>query len=198
MSVARVLKVEPGNVPGEVPYLFADPTRIELWKQQLGGDGLKIGIAWRSGMSPRRVANIRSFPLSAMAPLAAIEGSRLISLQLSPGTEEIATVDFGNRIEQLGENFDHGEGIFLDTAAVMSHLDVIVSCDTSIAHLAGALARPVFIALPRFSEWRWLRERDDTPWYPTARLFRHSSSGDWLDVMTRIADAVRAMARPYS
>jgi ADP-heptose:LPS heptosyltransferase len=141
---------------------------------------------------------MRSFPLSTLAPLAAIEGSRLISLQLGPGTEEIATVDFADRIEQFGEDFDGGEGMLLDTAAVMSHLNVVVSCDTSIAHLAGALARPVFIALPHFSEWRWLRERDDTPWYPTARLFRHSSSGDWLDVMTRIADAVRAMARPHS
>jgi tetratricopeptide (TPR) repeat protein len=198
MSVARVMKIEPGNVPAEVPYLFADRTRVELWKRRLGGDGLKIGIAWRGGISPRRMGNMRSFPLSTLAPLAAIEGSRLISLQLGPGTEEIATVDFADRIEQFGEDFDGGEGLLLDTAAVMSHLDVVVSCDTSIAHLAGALARPVFIALPHFSEWRWLRERDDTPWYPTARLFRQSSSGDWLDVMNRIADAVRAMARPHS
>jgi hypothetical protein len=129
-------------------------------------------------------------PLSAFAPLAEIPGVRLISLQKGQPLEQIARVPFGAKIERPGDGFDAGADAFLDTAALMMSLDLIVTCDTSIAHLAGALGRPVLVALPAVADWRWMRERDDTPWYPTMRLFRQDKPGDWAGVIARIAAAV--------
>jgi hypothetical protein len=128
--------------------------------------------------------------LAVLAPLAQIAGVRLISLQKGLGEEQIATVDFRDRIETLGENFDEDGGAFADTAAAMMSLDLVVCPNTSIAHLAGALGREVFLALPRAGDWRWLLGRDDSPWYPTLRLFRQTTSGDWSDVIARMAQAV--------
>src|SRR6266480_5009430 len=108
------------------------------------------------------------------------------------GVEEIETVGFGERIETLGDDFDAGGGAFLDSAAAMMNLDLIVTPDNAIAHLAGALGRPTFVALMHVPEWRWLLDRDDSPWYPATRLFRQSSASDWAGVFARIADAVRA------
>jgi ADP-heptose:LPS heptosyltransferase len=100
-------------------------------------------------------------------------------------------VPFADRIETLGADFDADEsGAFLDAAAVMMNLDLVVTCDTSIAHLAGALARPVFVALPQAPDWRFLTGRDDSPWYPTMRLFRQTKQSHWDDVIARIADAI--------
>jgi tetratricopeptide (TPR) repeat protein len=189
MSAPRILGITPDNVPSAVPYLAAQPDRAIAWQQRLSGPGFKIGIAWRIGTSRQRAGNARSIPLGAFASLAAIDGVRLISIQVDASQDEIEALPFGKRIETFGKDFDHA-GAFLDTAAVMMNLDLIVSCDTSVAHLAGALARPLFLALPRACDWRWLLDRDDTPWYPTARLFRQSTSDEWRDVFERIAAAV--------
>ena len=122
--------------------------------------------------------------------LAAIPGVRLISLQKGAGVEDIPAAGF--RVETLGDSFDEGGGAFLDSAAVMMNLDLVVTPCNVIAHLAGALGRPTFVALMHVPEWRWLLERDDSPWYPATRLFRQSSAGDWPGVFARIADAVGA------
>jgi ADP-heptose:LPS heptosyltransferase len=103
-------------------------------------------------------------------------------------------VPFGDRIETLGSDFDSGAA-FVDTAAVMMHLDLIVSSDTSVPHLAGALGRPVLVALARVPDWRWLLDREDSPWYQTMRLFRQAETGNWHDVFRRIAAAVRDIAK---
>jgi tetratricopeptide (TPR) repeat protein len=191
MSLPHVLGTTPETVPNHVPFLAADPERIARWREQLGASGLKIGITWQ-GSTEFRFDRSRSIPLAALAPLAAIEGVRLISLQKGFGEEQIATVDFRDRIETLGEHFDEDGGAFADTAAALMSLDLVVCPNTSVAHLAGALGRDVFLALPRAGDWRWLLGRDDTPWYPTLRLFRQVASGEWSDVVTRMADAVRA------
>ena len=116
---------------------------------------------------------------------------------MGPPLEQIARVPFGGKIERPGDGFDAGADAFLDTAALMMSLDLIVTCDTSIAHLAGALGRPVLVALPAVADWRWLQRRDDTPWYPTMRLFRQekAQAADWSGVFARIAAAAGEMAK---
>jgi hypothetical protein len=120
-----------------------------------------------------------------------VPGVRLISLQKYHGLEQIDRLLSEVPIETLGSDFDEWPHLFLDAAAAMASLDVIVTSDTAIAHLAGALARPVFIALKRVPDWRWLMEGTASPWYPTARLFRQAKAGQWRPVFEEIAQALR-------
>jgi tetratricopeptide (TPR) repeat protein len=177
------------SVPANVPYLAAEPERAEKWAARIGGEGFKIGIVWQGNPNPE-ADMARSAPLAAFAPLAAIAGVRLISLQVGYGVEQIAELPAGMRVETLGDDFDAGPDAFVDTAAAMAALDLVVTCDTSVAHLAGALARPTWVALKQGAEWRWLRDRDDSPWYPTLRLFRQVRRGDWSDVFAAMAVAL--------
>jgi tetratricopeptide (TPR) repeat protein len=195
VSIAGALGVTPENTPADVPYIEPDAARLAAWGARLG-PGLKVGISWQG--SPGYVHDKgRSIPLAAFASLAAIPGVRLISLQKRPGVEQIDAVPFGAQIEQVLDVADTGDGAFLDTAALTASLDLIVSSDSMNAHLAGALGRPAFIALRRVPDWRWLTDREDCPWYPTARLFRQTSEGDWAGVFARIAEAVaQAAQRP--
>ena len=119
---------------------------------------------------------------------------QLISLQKGPAAAQMTEVPFSDRIMTLNADPDADADFFLDTAAVMMSLELVVTCDTSVAHLAGALARPVFTALPVIADWRWLVGRDDTPWYPTMRLFRQDAGRQWQPVIAAIVEAVRAMA----
>ncbi len=114
---------------------------------------------------------------------------QLISLQKGAGSEQIGQVDFP--VLDFGDRLDEAAGPFMDTAAIIANLDLVVSVDTSITHLAGALGAPVFVALHFSSEWRWLCDRDDSPWYPNVRLFRQKSFGQWPDVFQRIAEAIQ-------
>jgi tetratricopeptide (TPR) repeat protein len=171
-------------------YLTADAARVARWKKAIGDKGFKIGIAWQGKTGGNNDAE-RSFPLKALAPLAKIPGVRLISLQKGEG--EAALADLA-QVESLGADFDAGGDAFLDTAAAMQSLDLVITCDTSIAHLAGALARPCWVALKRVPEWRWQLERDDTPWYPATRLFRQPARGDWDSVFAGMAAALRDRA----
>jgi tetratricopeptide (TPR) repeat protein len=195
MSAPGALGVRPDDIPGSVPYLKAEPTRAETWRAWLGAEGFRIGINWGIGTVPAWFSRQRDVPLAAFAPLAEISGARLISLQMGGPLSQIGRVRFAAKIEQPGDGFHADLGAFLDTAALMMSLDLVVTCDTSIAHLAGALGRPVFVALPAVPDWRWLRGRDDTPWYPTMRLFRQETPGDWGSVFARIAAAAAELAK---
>jgi ADP-heptose:LPS heptosyltransferase len=132
---------------------------------------------------------MRSIPLTAFEPLAQVPGVRLISLQRGHGTEQVAPLKERIPLHECGPDLD-ADGAFLDTAAIMMSLDLIISSDTAIPHLAGALGRPVWLALAFSPEWRWLRDRDDSPWYPTARLFRQSQPGHWAEMFEAMAVAL--------
>lgn len=179
-----------GQAIPSAPYLRAEPDRVELWRKRIGDEGLRIGIAWQGFSYTGRQA-LRSFQLDQARALAEVKGVRLISLQVGKGSEQLDTLPPGMVVETLGADFDIGDDGFIDAAAVMECCDLIVTCDTSLAHLAGALGRPVWIALNESPEWRWQRHRDDTPWYGTARLFRQQTRGDWDGVFRRMADALR-------
>ena len=189
MSVPGILGTAPETVPRNGPFLTAEPDRVAAWRERLSTHGFKIGIAWQNA-GASHLDKLRSIPLREFAALGAIPGVRLISLQKGAGVEDIPAAAF--QMETLGDSFDEGGGAFLDSAAVMMNLDLVVTPCNAIAHLAGALGRPTFVALMHVPEWRWLLDRDDSPWYPATRLFRQSSAGDWPGVFARIVDAVGA------
>jgi tetratricopeptide (TPR) repeat protein len=189
-SLPRAFKTRVDTVPAPVPYLAADPALAEKWGERLKGDGFKIGIAWQGNPDPK-IDIARAAPLESFAALTAVLEVRLISLQKGFGAEQIASS--GLRVETLGDDFDAGPSAFLDTAAVMANLDLVVSVDTSIAHLAGALGRPVWVALKHIPEWRWMLGREDSPWYPTMRLFRQRAMGHWSGVFERMAEALQPL-----
>jgi Tfp pilus assembly protein PilF len=166
----------------EPPYLFAEPDRVAAWRDRLGPHGFRIGINWQ-GYAGRFEDKGRSFPLAQFRGLA-LDGVRLISLQ--KGDNQIA--DFP--LETL-DGLDAGPDGFLDTAAIMANLDLVITSDTSVAHLAGALGRPVWVALRRVPDWRWMLDRPDSSWYPTMRLFRQTTDGDWPPVFAAMARALR-------
>jgi hypothetical protein len=191
LSLPLRLNTDLSNIPHRVPYLAVEPDRVARWKDAIGAQGFKIGIAWQ-GNPQADFDKTRSIRLSEFFPLSQIPGVRLISLQKNFGAEQIDALPSGMTVETLGDAFDAGPDAFLDTAAVMQHLDLVVGPNTAITHLAGALARPVFVPLDVDSDWRWLLERADSPWYPTARLFRQTRRGDWANVFGTIANEVRS------
>jgi tetratricopeptide (TPR) repeat protein len=181
------------RIPASVPYLAAEPLRVARWGRLLGETGLKVGIVWQG--SRKRIDVGRSVPLEMFARLARIPGVRLISLQKGTARDQLRSASPALEVEGLGEDFDAGPQAFLDSAAVMTQLDLIVSCDTAPAHLAGALGRPTWIAVKHVPDWRWLLERTDCPWYPSVRLFRQSRRGDWEGVFTALETELASLAR---
>ncbi len=186
MSLPHAFGTTLGSIPAQLPYLYAEPQRVAHWAARIGGDGFRIGICWHGNA---KINLERSIPLTAFAPLAAIEGVRLISLMREADGDANAHSS-AVPIETLGPDFDAGPDAFLDTAAAMAHLDLIVTSDTAIAHLAGALGRPTYVALKRVPDWRWLMKGERSPWYPTLRLYRQTDRGDWRPVFDRIAACV--------
>jgi len=174
------------TIPAPVPYLKAEPEKVAYWRERLGQHGFRIAIAWQGKTRGINDAE-RSFPVNAFAPLAALPGVRLISLQKGEGNEQLDRLPAGMTVELLGEDFDSGFDAFVDSAAVMEACDLVVTLDTSIAHLAGALGRPTWTVLKHVAEWRWFRERTDSPWYPTMTLYRQPRIGDWDSVFAAIA-----------
>jgi hypothetical protein len=179
------------TIPAELPYLEADPVLSEQWRPELAAlPGFKIGITWQ-GNRQYLDDKLRSLPLTELAPVAEVPGVRLVSLQKGPGSEQVRTVPGHWALTDLSGRLDEAAGAFMDTAAVMMHLDLVVTVDTAIAHLAGALGLPLWVALPTVRDWRWSPGREDSPWYPSARLFRQERLGEWGPVFQRIARAVQ-------
>jgi tetratricopeptide (TPR) repeat protein len=196
-SLPRAFGTRLESIPAPIPYLKAEAALRAKWAERIGEHGFKIGINWQG--SPNPDADMaRSFPLAELAILAAVPGVRLISLQKGAGIEQLDHLPQGMRVETLGEDFDAGPDAFIDTAAAMAHVDLVITCDTSVAHLAGALGVPVWVALKNVAEWRWLRDRQDSPWYPTMRLFRQRARGDWRELFARMAAALAPLVKPKS
>ncbi|TCT04641.1 tetratricopeptide repeat protein [Aquabacter spiritensis] len=190
-SLPHLLAADPALWPS-TPYLSADPDRVRQWRHVREAGDLVIGITWQG--STRRDLDVgRSAPLQAFAPLAALPGVKLVAIQRNAGAEQVDTVSFKGKILRLDADFD-ADGAFLDTAALLQHLDAVVTTDTSMAHLAGALARPAIVALKAVPDWRWGREGEASVFYPALTLVRQAKPGMWDGVFETIAEMVRRRA----
>ncbi len=187
MSLPYRCSTRADRIPQDIPYLRTDPERAVLWRERVLGQArpgeLRVGIQWRAD------GGNRSIPLECFEPLSRLPGVRLFSLQQATGLDEL---------ERLGERFGiidlpgrrAGAEGFLDTAALAESMDLVVACDSVVGHVAGALGKPVFLALPWLGDWRWMNHPDRTPWYPAHRLFRMTRRNDWRGVMARVTEAV--------
>ncbi|MEM7014611.1 MAG: FkbM family methyltransferase, partial [Verrucomicrobiota bacterium] len=173
------------------PYLRADTERVDFWREKLSKlKGLKIGISWQ-GSTEYSVDRIRSFPLSAFIPLARLDGVHLIALQCGEGSEQVSGYAEQLPLVLPGKDFDTEGGAFSDTAAVAQSLDLVIASDSSLAHVMGGLGVPTWLVLGYPSDWRFLLNRDDNPWYPgTQRIFRSRHTGGWTEIFDSIADAL--------
>jgi Flp pilus assembly protein TadD len=195
MSLPLAFRTTVATIPATIPYLHAEPERSAAWRQRLATlPGFKVGLVWAG--SPQRgqfrfnaIGWRRSITLDHYAPLSAIPGLCLVSLQKGEAAAQATTPPEGMTLHDwTGELND-----FADTADLIEALDLVITVDTAVAHLAGALGKPVWV-LNRYDQcWRWLRDRDDSPWYPTARLFRQRTAGDWPGVIRDVAEALRRL-----
>jgi hypothetical protein len=182
------------NIPSSGAYLFAEPERVARWRGLIGEKGLKVGICWQG--NPTASSDLgRSFPLLQFESVSRIAGVRLIALQKGFGLEQLDSLPPGMAVERPPAPFDDGKDAFLDTAALMANLDLVVTSDTAVAHLAGALGRPVIVALKYVPDWRWLLDRSDTPWYPRMQLVRQPTHGNWDGAFAQIEAQLHRMLR---
>jgi tetratricopeptide (TPR) repeat protein len=193
LSLPLAFATELASVPAQVPYLAAPEGRVAHWRGRLGERRPRAGFVWAGSAAHKNDAN-RSIPLAQLAPLLANLPLACFSLQ-----RDIRDAD-REVLQRLPDLTDLGEELsdFTDTAAVISMLDVVVAVDTAVAHLAGAMGKSVVILLPYAADFRWLRERRDTPWYPTARLLRQPAFGDWDSVVAGFADELQSLMRAGS
>jgi tetratricopeptide (TPR) repeat protein len=221
-SLPDIFHIQLEGIPAAVPYLHPDAGLVEHWKRvdrlqdaeskrsstpysATRTPHFKVGIGWQ-GSPTYGYDNLRSVPLAEFAPLVQIEGVQLISLQKGAGTEQLRSTECGVRREGQHDSsnlqspiftplIDEDSGPFMDTAAILKTIDLVICTDTALPHLAGALGVPAWLAVPYVPDWRWLLEREDSPWYPTMRLFRQKQHGDWTSVFERIADELKKVAR---
>jgi Flp pilus assembly protein TadD len=214
MSLPAIFRTTQRTVPPRIPYLPTETMVVERWREALRaaiesvpaaghpprranetareGRPLLVGVAWQ-GSPNNPMDRFRSFPLAELAPVADIPGVRLVCVQAVDGLDQIPALDGRFSILELDIKRSRD---FLDTAALISLLDLVITPDTAVAHMAGGLGIPVWLALSTVGEWRWMLDRADSPWYPTMRIFRQKNFGDWRTVFRGMADALReAMAR---
>jgi len=207
MSLPLITKTTVDTIPAEIPYLYADPKLVEEWREKLSTSSsiktetprpsFNVGICWHGNSHYARpalqiAAQEKAIPLAAFEPLAQINGVQLYSLQCVDGTHELDSINF--TVHAFDASFDQEHGRFMDTAAVMKNLDLVITGDTSIAHLAGALGIKTWLLLPTPADWRWLRNRADSPWYPTMRIFRQKTHGDWAPVIRAVEKSLKKLS----
>ena len=190
LSLPRAFGTTLDTIPAEVPYLAAPTSRVALWRDRLARlPGLRVGLVWAG--NPQHVNDMRrSIGLRELAPLLGARGVSFVSLQKDLQAGDAQLLAALPRLTHVGGDL----ATYDDTAAVISLIDLVISVDTSVAHLAGALGKPLWILLPSNPDWRWLLDRDDSPWYPTARLFRQSVRDDWSGVVARVGTELGRLA----
>ena len=186
LSLPGVFNTRLHTIPSRVPYLFADPRKVRQWRDRLRRPGLKVGLVWAGKASDRR----RSCPLDRFTSFSRIPGVQFIGLQKGEAAGEAYNPPEGMDLVNLGEELED----FTDTAALIENLDLVISIDTSVAHLAGSMGKPVWVLLISSPDWRWLIGREDSPWYPSMRLFRQRRPGEWGPMLDKVTDELRMPA----
>ncbi len=176
------------TIPSEVPYIHTNPAKAEYWQNKLAGPDFKVGIVW-AGSPEHGNDRYRSCSLECFAPLSKIDGVRLYGLQKGRAATQMHQLDGTMAVTDISEQFED----FTDTASAIENLDLIISVDTSVLHLAGAMGKPAWALLPYAPEWRWMLNREDSPWYPTMRLFRQNEWGRWEPVFQQVAHELRIL-----
>ena len=195
LNIPGVIKTNLKTIPAEIPYLKADPQLVNFWKNKLAHDKkFRIGLCWH--VDPEHELDkspwaIRSFPAHLFVPLNTAGNVSFYSLQKINGEEQLKNLPDSFSIHTFGYNFDEKHGRFMDSAAVIMNLDLIITVDTSIAHLAAAMGKKVWMILPYSPDCRWYDDRSDTPWYPTMRLFRQPKPYDWESVSKELTNALK-------
>ena len=196
MSLPALFNTRLDTVPAPIPYLYAHEQLVQEWKQRLAHDkNYKIGICWQGNATyqnplVQNIVTAKSCKLEYFRMLASIPGVTLYSLQKIHGMDQINDIAEKSFVHLFDSTFDERDGRFMDTAAVIKNLSLVITIDTSVGHLAAALGIPTWILLPEPADWRWMRSRTDTPWYPNVRLFRQQTPGDWSAVMHAVAAAL--------
>ncbi len=189
LSLPHLLRTDLESIPKQIPYVGVDPTEARAWTARLGGSAPRVGLVW-AGNPYHPWDQFRSLhQLSRLAPLAGVEGVTFFSLQKGPAAAQAASPPTGMRLADLSPHLHD----FADTASAITALDLVITTCTSVAHLAGALGKPVWILLQYAADWIWLLDREDSPWYPTARLFRQPTPGAWSPVIERVAEELRRL-----
>lgn len=189
MSLPGLFETTLETIPQSIPYIVVPAELGERWATRLAGDGAAVGLVW-AGRPSHRNDRRRSCRLADFAPLGAVSGIRFFALQKGDAAAQAEHPPNGLAIEPLDTEIDD----FADTAAAVANLDLVISVDTAVVHLAGAMGRPVWTLLPQVADWRWLVEREDSPWYPTMRLIRQHGAQGWPELMSRLATALAAFA----
>jgi len=193
LSLPLLLHTTVDTIPAAASYLYADEEKIAHWKKRIEAvQGFRVGIAWQGKPTYFR-DNTRSIPLSYFSALAKLPNLQLISLQKGQGADQLKQFQQSDTILDLGPELDLGPDGFEDTAALIKNLDLVITSDTSMAHLAGGLGAPTWVALGYIPEWRWLLNRNDSPWYPSARLFRQPAYRDWTSTFAAIETELRQL-----
>lgn len=187
LSLPRLFQTRLDNIPSDVPYLLADSDLSDRWRHRISGGKLKVGLVW-AGRPQHPNDRNRSMGLSMLEPLAQVPEATFFSLQKGPAASQAGEQKSLRLVELTNELTD-----MADTAAAVSNLDLVLTVDTAVAHLAGAMGRPVWVLLPFVPDWRWMMERTDSPWYPTMRLFRQPALGDWQSVIQNVASELQAL-----
>jgi hypothetical protein len=192
LSLPFVFKTEPETIPSKVPYLAIDPARGQFWRDWLGDDGsrLKVGLVW-AGRTSNFQQGMRAIQLRQLLPLLDVSGVNFVSLQMDGRAGQIFDTPGASNIRDPREHI----GDFADTAALIAQLDLVITIDTAVAHLAGALGVPLWVMLPFAPDWRWFLHREDSPWYPTARLFRQQRILEWDPVIAKVRAELQSLVQ---
>lgn len=188
LSLPKIFETKLETIPAKVPYIYADSGKAAYWQDRLTGDELKVGIVW-AGRPLHTNDRNRSCKLKQFLPLSKIPGIELIGLQKGEAAAQTQNMSAEIVLTNYGEKFED----FTDTAGLIENLDLVISVDTAVAHLAGAMGKPVWVLLPFVPDWRWMMNREDSPWYPSMRLFRQKAHGDWAPVFQQVEEELKTL-----